>query len=277
MKRLLFTVSLAALIYLGVGFQTAYASGGSAYIVQPGDTLLSVASHHGVTVSQLAAANGLYWDSWVYVGQQLAIPGVTVSPATTTTTGGGSYTVQRGDTLFSIAYSHGVSTQAIQNANGITNPDFVYVGQKLTIPGYSSTETSTYTAPAPQPVATGGGERWIDVNLSTQTVTAYEGQTPVNTVVVSTGTWQYPTVVGTYNVYVKYDKARMAGGYGADAYDLADVPYVMYFYEGYGIHGTYWHDNFGTPMSHGCVNMTTSDAAWFYNFASVGTKVVTHY
>ena len=69
----------------------------------------------------------------------------------------------------------------------------------------------------------------------------------------------------------------MAGGYGADAYDLANVPYVMYFHEGYGLHGTYWHNNFGTPMSHGCVNLSTGDAGWFYNWASVGTKVVTHY
>ena len=59
--------------------------------------------------------------------------------------------------------------------------------------------------------------------------------------------------------------------------DLPNVPYTMYFYKGYGIHGTYWHHNFGHPMSHGCVNMRTSDAAWLFNWASVGTPVVTHY
>jgi len=51
----------------------------------------------------------------------------------------------------------------------------------------------------------------------------------------------------------------------------------MYFYEGYSLHGTYWHHNFGHPMSHGCVNMRTSDAAWLYNWASVGTLVNIHY
>ena len=51
----------------------------------------------------------------------------------------------------------------------------------------------------------------------------------------------------------------------------------MYFYGGYGLHGTYWHNNFGTPMSHGCVNLSQGDAAWLYNWAPVGTKVVTHY
>lgn len=62
---------------------------------------------------------------------------------------------------------------------------------------------------------------------------------------------------------------------GPDYY-LPDVPYTMYFYKGYGIHGTYWHDNFGTPMSHGCVNMRTSEAAWLFDFASVGTLVNVH-
>ena len=60
-------------------------------------------------------------------------------------------------------------------------------------------------------------------------------------------------------------------------YYLRDVPYVMYFYRGYGLHGAYWHNNFGTPMSHGCVNLSVDDARWLYEWASVGTKVVTHY
>jgi len=55
------------------------------------------------------------------------------------------------------------------------------------------------------------------------------------------------------------------------------VPYTMYFYRGYAIHGTYWHSNFGRPMSHGCVNMRTQDAAWLYSWAVVGTPVVTHW
>jgi lipoprotein-anchoring transpeptidase ErfK/SrfK len=51
----------------------------------------------------------------------------------------------------------------------------------------------------------------------------------------------------------------------------------MYFYRGYGLHGTYWHNNFGTPMSHGCVNLSTPDARWLFSWAPVGTKVVSHY
>jgi lipoprotein-anchoring transpeptidase ErfK/SrfK len=59
-------------------------------------------------------------------------------------------------------------------------------------------------------------------------------------------------------------------------YYLPGVPYTMYFYKGYGLHGTYWHSNFGTPMSHGCVNLKTEDAGWLYNWASIGTIVNIH-
>jgi lipoprotein-anchoring transpeptidase ErfK/SrfK len=60
-------------------------------------------------------------------------------------------------------------------------------------------------------------------------------------------------------------------------YSLPDVPFTMFFYQGYAIHGTYWHNNFGTPMSHGCVNLTIPDAEWIYNWSSVGTLVNVHY
>lgn len=114
--------------------------------------------------------------------------------------------------------------------------------------------------------------RWIDIDLSDQMIYAYIGDTLVNSFLVSTGTWQTPTVTGEYHVYVKYRYTDMRG----PGYYLPDVPYTMYFYRGYGIHGTYWHDNFGTPMSHGCVNMRTSEAEWMYDFASVGTLVNVH-
>ncbi len=58
---------------------------------------------------------------------------------------------------------------------------------------------------------------------------------------------------------------------------LPDVPYVMYFYKGYGLHGTYWHNNFGTPMSHGCINFRIEDAAWVYDFTAIGTLVNLHH
>ena len=117
------------------------------------------------------------------------------------------------------------------------------------------------------------GERWIDVDLSNQKLVAYQGDTPVYWVTVSTGLPGTPTVTGQYHIYVKYPAQTMSG----PGYYLPDVPYVMYFYEGYGIHGTYWHNNFGHPMSHGCVNTPTPDAQWLYNWADVGTLVNVHY
>jgi lipoprotein-anchoring transpeptidase ErfK/SrfK len=117
------------------------------------------------------------------------------------------------------------------------------------------------------------GEKWIDVDLTNQRVYTYKGKNLINAFIASTGTWQHPTVTGQYKIYVMYRYADMAG----PGYYLPNVPYVMYFYKGYGIHGTYWHNNFGTPMSHGCVNLRTEDAGWVYNWASIGTVVNIHY
>ena len=141
------------------------------------------------------------------------------------------------------------------------------------------TPTAEYVAPPTAvayvpPASTGGsgGVHWFDVDLSDQRMYAYEGDTLVNTFVVSTGTWQTPTVTGKFKVWIKLRSAPMSG----PGYYLPDVPYIMYFHGDYGIHGTYWHNNFGVPMSHGCVNLSIPDAEWAYNFASVGTVVNVH-
>ncbi|MFN2103484.1 MAG: L,D-transpeptidase family protein [Candidatus Promineifilaceae bacterium] len=119
-------------------------------------------------------------------------------------------------------------------------------------------------------------ERWIDVNLTTQLLTAYEGETPVLYSAISSGLWQFPTVTGEFHTWIKYESQDMTGYHLGYNYDLKDVPYVMYFFEDYAIHGAYWHNNFGTPMSHGCVNMNVPDAEWLYNWAPLGTLVSVH-
>ncbi len=126
---------------------------------------------------------------------------------------------------------------------------------------------------SPVPVSSDLSGHWIDIDLSEQVLYAYDGDTLVNSFLVSTGVSAHPTVTGTYHIYVKYYYTDMSG----PGYYLPDVPYTMYFYSGYGIHGTYWHNNFGHPMSHGCVNMRTSDAAWMFDFSEIGTPVVIHY
>ena len=120
-------------------------------------------------------------------------------------------------------------------------------------------------------------ERWIDVNLTTQTLTAYEGETPVLSSLISSGMWQFPTVTGQFRTWIKYDSQDMTGYHLGYNYSLDDVPHVMYFFEDYAIHGAYWHNNFGTPMSHGCVNVNLPDAEWLYNWAPLGTLVNVHH
>jgi lipoprotein-anchoring transpeptidase ErfK/SrfK len=146
-------------------------------------------------------------------------------------------------------------------------------------PTYTPTPTPTPTAtptptitPTPVPADKSLTGKWIEVDLSDQRLYAHEGQTTVLNVLVSTGTRYHPTVTGRFKIYVKYRSAPMSG----PGYYLPGVPYIMYFYGGYGIHGTYWHHNFGHPMSHGCVNMKTSEAKWLFEWAPRGTLVVIH-
>jgi len=154
-------------------------------------------------------------------------------------------------------------------------------------PTITPTPTDTHTpqpTDTPEPAQPAAGftglpegvddsDKWIDINLSEQRTYAYEGSTIVNSFIVSTGTWQHPTVTGTYNVYVKYRYADMSG----PGYYLPSVPYLMYFYNGDRLHGTYYLNNFGTPMSHGCVNSRTDEAGWLFDWAYVGIVVNVHY
>jgi lipoprotein-anchoring transpeptidase ErfK/SrfK len=120
-------------------------------------------------------------------------------------------------------------------------------------------------------------ERWIDVNLSTQSLVAYEGNTPVYNSLISSGTQEFPTVTGQYRTYIKYETQDMDGYLLGYDYFIENVPYVMYFFDDYAIHGAYWHNNFGVPMSHGCVNVDPVDAGWLFNWAPVGTTVNIHH
>lgn len=115
-------------------------------------------------------------------------------------------------------------------------------------------------------------QRWIEVNVATQRLVAWEGNVPVYAVIVSTGTDETPTLTGSFAIQSKHRSARMQG----DDYDVPDVPFTMYYYGGYAIHGAYWHRRFGTPMSHGCVNVAVNHAEWLYDWASIGTPVVVH-
>ncbi len=105
-------------------------------------------------------------------------------------------------------------------------------------------------------------ERWIEVNLTTQELIAYEGLQPVFSTIISSGKANTPTIVGKFRIQLKYVSQLMIG----PGYYLPDVPWLMYFYGNYAIHAAYWHTNWGTPMSHGCVNMPVDDAEWLFHW-----------
>ncbi len=136
------------------------------------------------------------------------------------------------------------------------------------VPVQAETTTDTKMAALKQ-----SSTRWIEVNVSTQRLIAWEGGVPVYAVIVSTGTDDHPTPPGTYTIQSKHRTARMQG----DDYDVPDVPFTMYYYGGYAIHGAYWHRRFGTPVSHGCVNVAVNHAEWLFNWASIGTPVIVHF
>lgn len=118
-------------------------------------------------------------------------------------------------------------------------------------------------------------QKHIEVNLSTQHLYAYQGNNLIYDFLISSGTLVHPTVTGTFHPWIKLWSTEMIGGSKArgDYYDLPNVPYVMYFYQGYGIHGTYWHHNFGHPMSHGCVNLSIADAKLLFYWTDLSTPI----
>src|SRR2546421_489216 len=129
-------------------------------------------------------------------------------------------------------------------------------------------------------------QKRIEVDLTNQRLYAYDGGNVLYNFPVSTGKIRTPTPTGRFLPYVKLRYTTMQGGNKAsgDYYNLPNVPYVIYFYNsqypkgtGYALHGTYWHNNFGHPMSHGCVNLRTSDMALLYNWIDLNVTVISIY
>jgi len=277
-RSIISAVFIAILLVLWT--DVASADSGVVHVVRRGETLTSIAARYGTTVTAIVQANGLRNRNFVWHGQRLRIPtgsrsspapvGRNYSPAPAS--GGAVHVVRRGENLASIAWRYGTSVQALAQANGLRNPNFIWAGQRLVIPGRTASSSPQPAAqsasPATPSILTQG--RWIDIDLSSQTLTAYVGDRAVYSTLISSGLARTPTPVGRFTIQSKYVAQTMIG----PGYRLPNVPHVMYFHGGYAIHGTYWHNNFGRPMSHGCVNLSLADAAWLYNWAGVGTPVV---
>ena len=130
-------------------------------------------------------------------------------------------------------------------------------------------DVSTLSAQDAAAVRTG---KWIEIRLATQRLIAWQNGKVVMSSAISSGVRAHPTLRGTFHIYVKYRSTRMRG----PGYNLPNVPYTMYYSGSYGIHGAYWHNNFGHPMSHGCINLPVSFSRRLFSWASVGTLVVIH-
>jgi lipoprotein-anchoring transpeptidase ErfK/SrfK len=145
----------------------------------------------------------------------------------------------------------------------------VFLGQSVQVPSFVAEKPNTNKVLG----EVSPTDKRIEVDLTTQTLYAYQNDQVVMSFPVSTGKW-HPTPTGTFHIWLKLRYTRMSGGTGADAYDLPNVPWVMFFYndqvgkgQGFSLHGAYWHNNFGYPMSHGCVNISPVNAEKLYNWA----------
>jgi LysM repeat protein len=271
------------------------------YAVQVGDTMSIISRKFGVSYADLLASNSLVDPNHIIPGQQIVIPGVTpnnpapppaqpqpeqqqpqpVQPTnppppapadnTAASTVPATYVVQPGEGLAAIGRKFNIPWPDIAGANNIMDPNTIYAGMVLRLPQPGSgvptmMENSAGVPPGPAPTVAG---KFIKVVLHEQRVYAFENGTLVHTTIGSTGLPGTPTVQGNFKIYVKYAAQLMTG----PGYYLPGVPWVMYFYEGYSLHGTYWHSNWGHPMSHGCVNLPTEEAKWYYDWAEVGTPV----
>ena len=114
--------------------------------------------------------------------------------------------------------------------------------------------------------------RWIEVQLEEQQILVWEGNKIVYSSVMSSGTADRHTQEGTFEIQSMHISARMRG----TGYAVPDVPYTMYYSGHYALHGAYWHSNFGTPVSRGCINLPIVAANWIFSWAHVGTTVVVH-
>lgn len=133
--------------------------------------------------------------------------------------------------------------------------------------------------PNPIPPEGATNDRWIDVDLAEQTLAVYDSRQLVFATLISSGLPPFWTRPGLFQVYKKKEIETMSGAFEADRSDyyyLENVPWTMYFDKARALHGTYWHTYFGYPQSHGCVNLSTGDAHWIFDWAKEGDWVYVH-
>lgn len=148
----------------------------------------------------------------------------------------------------------------------------VFMNQKVAVP----LEEPLLAQAKTENILGASDNKHIYINLATQTLEAKEGDNVIMSFPISSGKWGR-TPTGDFRIWIKLKYTRMQGGSQAlgTYYNLPNVPYTMYFYNdkvpkwrGYGLHGAYWHNNFGHPMSHGCINISPDNAKLLYDWAT---------
>lgn len=260
-----------------------------------GDNLTRIAARYDTTIQTLVALNALPNPNYIRMGQRLRLPEIELAmddpvaaaaslSDTVTITASAPITapvpaqpvthiIRVGEYLSAIASRYGTTVSALAAANSLANPNLLYPGQSLTIVAASAPLPRRAAAAATTSVANAPSGKWIEINLSTSIVTAWQGASRVRDLVASLGKPWTPTPPGRFAVQTKYVATPMSG----PGYYLPSVPHTMYFYKGYAIHGAYWHNNFGQAMSHGCVNLSLPDAEWLYYWTPLQTPVTIHW
>ncbi|OGM16018.1 hypothetical protein A2V56_01495 [Candidatus Woesebacteria bacterium RBG_19FT_COMBO_42_9] len=207
--------------------------------------------------------------------------------------------------LFAISILVGSARKTARTAMACTTSDFsgnfettdslaIFEGKRFGVPkDFASSETEPILG------VTANGERYIEVDLSEQKLRAWDGSNLFLEAPVSSGLPWWPTPQGEFRIWVKLRYTRMEGGEGRNYYNLPNVPYTMYFsndqipsWRGYGLHGAYWHNDFGRPKSHGCVNLPIPVAEQLYYWVTpslpegknsvyasdenIGTRIIIH-
>ena len=136
-------------------------------------------------------------------------------------------------------------------------------------------EETVQTAPSPPTGAE--NSHWADVNLSTQMVTLMNGKSAETTFVISSGGPGFETPTGVFAVYAKTTIQPLSGCENGECWYFPDVRWLTWFYRDFGFHTAYWHEDFGTPRSHGCINMKENEAKQVFDWLVRGDKVYIHY
>jgi len=245
---------------------------GGTYVVQPGDTVNTIAVRYGIRAWELMLANGLYGPHLLFVGQTLAIPGaggVVPEPETEPELDtSDTYVVRAGDTLSQLALRFGTTAFALAQANGISDASNIRVGQVLRVPRVAS---------GPSSVAR--GSKKIVIELSEQHLYAFEGDWLTYSFVCSSGRAPYYTRKGEFQI-----QSKIPNAYGS-AWDIWMPSWLGIYWAGgteNGIHAlpimqngqVLWSGYLGSPVSYGCIVLDTYDASLLYEWAEIGTPVL---